>query len=103
MDFDHPAHVGCFLAVMQHREGEICVLCYHHVITYSVVTISRPKRMDLMVCQHCGNALHACGRFSPEIVRRLYDVLLRRLQFDMHAARMKQEIEDYVPGEEVVH
>lgn len=100
---DHPAHVGCYMAVMQQSDGEVCVLCYHHVSMFSVVTIRQPRPLNLPVCQVCSAYLHARGQFTAVVVTRLYDILIRRLQFDMLAARIKREVDEYVPGEETVH
>ena len=102
---DHEADANCYLTVLQGngKGGEICTLCYHHVTMFSVVTVRRPRQLDLVVCAACGNALASRNLFTPFVVRLLHDTLMRRLQFDMEAARMKREVEEYIPGEGTVH
>lgn len=102
LPWDHPAHPGCYAAVRVNGVGEICVLCYHHVLAWSKVRVT--KHGDVAVCQECGNALAARGAFRPAIVRALTDCLLRRLAFDNVLARSKQMIDDYeIDDDTVVH
>lgn len=97
--WDHPAQPGCYYRV-RGEVGEICVLCYYHVLSFTKVRVT--KHGDVAVCQECGNVLARRGVFRPTIVRLLMDLMLRRLAFDNVTARGREMIENYEIDEHTV-
>ncbi len=99
--WDHPAHPGCYYVVRETGAGQICVICYHHVLMFSMV---RVKRDDVPVCQTCGNALAERGALRPSIVQAMSACMLRRLILDSELAKYKQILDaTEIDEDTVVH
>ncbi len=87
------------MVVRETEIGKICVICYHHVLSFSMV---RVKNDDLPVCQSCGNALAGRACLNARIVKALSDCMLRRLLLDQALARSRQVFEDFDVDEDTV-